>query len=73
MAYYQLDEKDAARSELAEGRKVIEAEFAGGLKEGDGKVGFWYDSLYAQILLREAVALIEGQSVPAKQNSAPIP
>jgi hypothetical protein len=59
MSCYQLHEVDEARSELAQGRKLVEAEFAGGLEAGNGAAGFWYDWLFARILLREAVSLIE--------------
>ena len=59
MACYQLNEPEEARSELEQGRDLVEAEFAGGLQEGNGSAGFWYDGLFARILLREAEALIE--------------
>jgi serine/threonine protein kinase/tetratricopeptide (TPR) repeat protein len=59
MSCYQLNEVEEARSELESGRKLVEAEFAGRLKPGNGAIGFWYDWLYARILLREAEALIE--------------
>ncbi len=59
MSCYQLNEGEEARSELESGRKQVEAEFAGGLQPGNGAIGFWYDWLYARILLREAEALIE--------------
>jgi tetratricopeptide (TPR) repeat protein len=59
MSCYQLNEVQEARSELESGRKLVEAEFASGLQPGNGAIGFWYDWLYARILLREAEALIE--------------
>jgi serine/threonine protein kinase len=59
MACSQLNEPEEARSELEQGRKLVESEFAGGLQEGNGSAGFWYDGLFARILLREAGALIE--------------
>jgi len=59
MSCYQLHEIDEAQSELAQGRKLVEAEFAGGLEAGNGGIGFWYDWLFARILLREAGPLIE--------------
>ena len=58
MSCDQLNEVEMARSELESGRKLVEAEFAGGLQPGNGAKGFWYDWLYARILLREAEALI---------------
>ena len=59
MACQQLNYRDQAQAELAEGQKLVNAEFAGGLQEGNGGVGFWYDSLFARILLREAERLID--------------
>jgi serine/threonine protein kinase len=64
MACYQLGELTAYRSELAEGRKLVEAQFASGLKPGGG-TGFWYDWVFARVLLREADAL------DAKTHPAP--
>jgi hypothetical protein len=59
MSCSQLGEMETARAELESGRKQVAAEFAGGLQPGDGAVGFWYDWLFARILLREAEALME--------------
>ena len=59
MACQQLQEGETARSELASGRAAVAAEFTGGLQEGNGSVGYWYDWIFARILLREAEALIE--------------
>jgi hypothetical protein len=58
MACYQSGQKDDARAQLSQGRKLIEAEFQKGLDRGDGRLGFWYDWVFARILLREADALI---------------
>jgi len=62
MACYQLDETEAAHSELTKGRDLVTAQFEKGLELGDGAVGFWFDWLFARILLREAETLIEGNS-----------
>jgi eukaryotic-like serine/threonine-protein kinase len=59
MACYQLNEMDEARSELEAGRALVEAQFSQGLQVGGGREGFWYDWLFARILLREAEGLIE--------------
>ena len=59
MSCYQLNETEEAHLELEQGRKFVEAQFAGGLQKGNGLEGFWYDWLFARILLREAEALIE--------------
>ncbi len=58
MALQRLDEEESAKTELALGREMIDAGFAGGLKMGDGLYGFWYDWLFARILLREAETLM---------------
>jgi tetratricopeptide (TPR) repeat protein len=59
MAAHKLGEVDESRTELAAGRKMIEAEFADGLGPGNGSLGWWYDWLFARVLLREAEGLIE--------------
>ena len=58
MALWQLKEADSARTQLALGTGLVAAEFAGEMTEGNGSAGFWYDWLFARILLREADALI---------------
>jgi tetratricopeptide (TPR) repeat protein len=60
MACQQLGQSDEARSELAQGRKIIEDKFQSGLDRGTGVQGFWFDWLFGRILLGEATALIEG-------------
>jgi hypothetical protein len=66
MSCQQLGEEDMARTELAAGRELVKAEFAKGLEAGNGLEGFWYDWLFARILLREAESLIEKPVLPAK-------
>jgi len=66
MACHQLGETEQAVSELEEGRKPVEAEFSKDLEEGGGAQGFWYDWLYARILLREAEGLIQTPSASPK-------
>jgi serine/threonine protein kinase len=39
---------------LAPAEAVIEKQFAAGLEHGDGSLGYWYDWVFARILLREA-------------------
>ena len=59
MSCYQLGEVETARLELTQGRDLTTAQFAKGLEAGNGGEGFWYDWLFARILLREAEMLIE--------------
>ena len=66
MSCHRLGELEKSVSELEEGRGPVQAEFAKGLQEGNGAFGFWYDWLYARILLREAEVLIEAPSASRK-------
>ncbi|HEX9047766.1 MAG TPA: protein kinase, partial [Verrucomicrobiae bacterium] len=66
MACLQLGESNTARRELALGRTLVEAKFAKGLDEGNGTEGYWYDWLFARILLREAESAMEQQSAAKK-------
>ncbi len=68
MSYYQLGQRDEARSELAQSRQLIEDKFKAGLDEGDGN-GYWFDWLLGKILLKEASALIG----PAPAVKSPVP
>jgi serine/threonine protein kinase len=58
MAAYQLNYSEEARSELDAGRTLVESEFSKGLSAGNGGDGFWFDWLFARVLLREAETLI---------------
>jgi hypothetical protein len=59
MACFRLGEVEQARSELKRGRGLVAAEFSKGLEEGNGGIGYWYDWLFARILMREAEAMSE--------------
>jgi eukaryotic-like serine/threonine-protein kinase len=63
MAHGQLHQTDAARTELALGRKPVEQKLPkgleGGLSQGDSSSGFWHDWLHAYLLLQEATACVE--------------
>jgi hypothetical protein len=58
MASHQLGEKDEARSSLETGRQLVESQFSTNLTAGNGNDGFWFDWLFARVLLREAEPLI---------------
>ena len=60
MSLRQLGDVPGARFQLAQGRNLIERKFEGGLDLGGAAQGFWFDWVYARILLREATTLIEG-------------
>src|ERR1039458_9985861 len=80
MALYQLGQTDKATLELAQYGGIIETNFSGRLDLGSntadtyGMLGPWHDWWTAHILLREAEALIGGQTnapagdVKAKAN-----
>jgi serine/threonine protein kinase len=58
MACWRLGQPEQARTELAQAREVVEAKFNSGLDRGTGVQGFWFDWVFAKILLREATVLI---------------
>jgi serine/threonine protein kinase len=60
MSCQQLGQTGEARSELTQARSMIEDKFKNGLDRGTGVQGFWFDWIFARILLGEATALIEG-------------
>jgi len=61
MSCQHLGQADEARSELTHARSMIEDKFKkNGLDRGTGVQGFWFDWLFARILLGEATAMIEG-------------
>jgi hypothetical protein len=66
MSCYELGESNEAVLELADGRKPIDAEFEKGLTDGPDSPsrGFWFDWLFARILLREADAMIKEHPQP---------
>jgi eukaryotic-like serine/threonine-protein kinase len=57
MSSFRQGQTNAAR-QLAYPREALESRFKSGLLPGDAQ-GFWYDWLFARILLREATAAIE--------------
>jgi hypothetical protein len=58
MAWQQLHDSAAARAELALGRRLIEKKFRDPLERGDAMQGFWFDWVFAQVLLREAAGSV---------------
>ena len=59
MSCHQLGQTEEAASELAQGRESIQGKFNDGLDPGSAAHGFWFDWVFARILLREATTLIE--------------
>jgi len=58
MSCWQMGKKSEAEAELNQGREMIESKFKSGLDRGSGVQGFWFDWVFAKILLREARGLI---------------
>ncbi len=59
MSCHQLGQNQEAIAQLTEGRESIEAKFGGDLDPGTAEHGFWFDWVFARILLQEAAGLIE--------------
>jgi eukaryotic-like serine/threonine-protein kinase len=59
MGHCKLGQVDGARAELDQAGGIIDARFQKGMDKGNSSVGFWYDWVFARILLREASELIE--------------
>jgi serine/threonine protein kinase len=54
LALWQTGQKDEAIKELSLGRESIEGKFKSDLDQGSGEQGFWFDWVFARILLEEA-------------------
>ena len=59
MAYHRLGRTAEAQTELQAGREIVENKFKNRLDAGGPVQGFWFDWLFARILLREGTALLE--------------
>jgi hypothetical protein len=69
MADYRQGQIKEAAERLASVREAVEACFEAGLQRGDQQ-GFWYDWLFARILVREATEMIEGpEAVVVRGNT----
>jgi len=66
MSDFRLGKTSEARSELGQAREIIENKFKGQMERGTPVRGFWFDWEFAQILLHEAVSLIEKGSKPVQ-------
>jgi tetratricopeptide (TPR) repeat protein len=65
MAQHQLEQTDAARVSLSKGAEIVQSKLPS-LSSGDLGEKTWQDVLIANILLREAKALIEAPSRTAE-------
>jgi serine/threonine protein kinase/tetratricopeptide (TPR) repeat protein len=62
MSDQRLGKTAEARSELAEANEIIADKFKNQLNAGNPMQGFWFDWLFAQILLKEGTALVAPHS-----------
>lgn len=62
MAYHQTGKTAEAASELRKGRDIIETRFRDNLDRGEGNRGFWFDWIFARMLLHEATTIVEEKS-----------
>jgi eukaryotic-like serine/threonine-protein kinase len=60
MSDQKLGNTAEARSQLEMAREIVENKFKSQLDPGGGVQGFWFDWVFARILLNEATALIDG-------------
>jgi hypothetical protein len=58
MALFHEGKVEEARANVARARKIVDAGFARRLDVGNGAQGYWYDWVFARILLREAESTI---------------
>jgi len=73
MAYHQLGQNREAIAQLAQGRESIEGKFHDDLDPGNAEHGFWFDWVFARILLHEATALVETSPPDSKTSSGARP
>lgn len=64
LSFQQMGRMDEARAEWLASRQVIDARFRTGIDNGTPVQGFWFDWLFARILLREANEIFEPRSHP---------
>jgi len=67
MSYHRLNQPAEAQTELAEGRRIVESKFKSGLDQGNPVQGFWFDWVFARILLNEANHSIKTPPSPATE------
>jgi len=62
MAYYRAGRSEEACAELELGREPVETKLRAGLDHGRSDAGYWFDWVYASIVLHEATALVDCHS-----------
>jgi eukaryotic-like serine/threonine-protein kinase len=66
MSCQQLGKTGEARAQLEEARQVVDNKFKSELDVGGPSQGFWFDWVFARILLNEATTLINGGAKTAQ-------
>ena len=69
MAYQRLGRVEEAQSELAKGREIVEGKFKS--RVGTPVQGFWFDWIFARILLRESAAMVESTPMSGDPTGVP--
>jgi hypothetical protein len=64
----RLGRDPEARAELARGREIVDGKFNNRVDRGTPMQGFWFDWVFARILLRESTALVEGPARPLDEG-----
>ena len=59
MASFRMNQHEEARTELRYGRRIVDARLRQGLQPGSHQSGYWFDLLFARILLTEAESMIK--------------
>ena len=73
MSCHRLGQNQEANIQLAQGRESIETKFEDDLDPGSAEHGFWFDWVFARILLREATSLIEATPPTSKSFARIVP
>jgi serine/threonine protein kinase len=68
MAEYKNGNATEARTQLSKAGPPIDAAFRNWSERGDPRFGYWYDWLFAQILLREARSVMESPTAPVSAS-----
>ena len=69
MACRQLGQPQEATNQLAQARENIKTKFGDELDPGSAEHGFWFDWVFARILLREATSLMETAPAVSKPSA----
>jgi len=73
MALAREGKHDEAQHLLEAGRSIVRKTFAGRWYLGSGVAGYWYDWVFADVLLREAEETLRSQAAGTPDTSTPSP